>query len=90
MAHQNCEGSVRPYAPGISDSHRFQAVNSGNEAYSAKLWAVYVSEAEKYDRALVETWRSNMDGMLIYVSYPRPPIRSLTVFCSRLGSSPPV
>ncbi|KAJ7873702.1 hypothetical protein B0H13DRAFT_2552309, partial [Mycena leptocephala] len=33
---------------------------------SAKLWAVYVSEAEKYDRALVETWRSNMDGMLIY------------------------
>ncbi|KAJ7094785.1 hypothetical protein C8R44DRAFT_890213 [Mycena epipterygia] len=40
--------------------------NAGNEAYSAKLWAVYVSEAEKYDRALVETWRSNMDGMLIY------------------------
>ncbi|KAJ7453765.1 hypothetical protein FB451DRAFT_1280752 [Mycena latifolia] len=37
-----------------------------NEAYSAKLWSVYVSEAEKYDRALVETWRSNMDGMLIY------------------------
>ncbi|KAJ7469341.1 hypothetical protein B0H11DRAFT_2238402 [Mycena galericulata] len=38
----------------------------GNDAYSAKLWAVYVSEAEKYDKALVETWRSNMDGILIY------------------------
>ncbi|KAJ6517866.1 hypothetical protein DFH09DRAFT_1098657 [Mycena vulgaris] len=40
--------------------------SSANEAYSAKLWSVYVFEAEKYDRALVETWRSNMDGMLIY------------------------
>ncbi|KAJ7692907.1 hypothetical protein B0H17DRAFT_894574, partial [Mycena rosella] len=31
-----------------------------------KLWAVYVSEAEKYDKALVESWRSDMDGMLIF------------------------
>ncbi|KAJ7164097.1 hypothetical protein C8R46DRAFT_870045, partial [Mycena filopes] len=31
-----------------------------------KLWAVYVSEAEKYDKALVATWRSDMDGMLIF------------------------
>ncbi|KAJ6477891.1 hypothetical protein C8R47DRAFT_925125, partial [Mycena vitilis] len=29
-------------------------------------WAVYVSEAEKYDRALVESWRSDMEGMLIF------------------------
>ncbi|KAJ7164106.1 hypothetical protein C8R46DRAFT_1278095, partial [Mycena filopes] len=33
---------------------------------TAKLWAVYVSEAEKYDKALVATWRSDMDGMLIF------------------------
>ncbi|KAJ7085132.1 hypothetical protein B0H15DRAFT_763147, partial [Mycena belliarum] len=32
----------------------------------AKLWAVYVSEAEKYDKALVESWKSDMDGMLIF------------------------
>ncbi|KAJ7455533.1 hypothetical protein FB451DRAFT_1407842 [Mycena latifolia] len=37
-----------------------------HEASSAKIWAVYVSEAHKYDRALVESWRSNMDGMLIF------------------------
>ncbi|KAJ7278674.1 hypothetical protein C8J57DRAFT_1125501 [Mycena rebaudengoi] len=32
---------------------------------ATKLWTVYVSEAEKYDKALVESWRSDMNGMLI-------------------------
>ncbi|KAJ7020869.1 hypothetical protein C8F04DRAFT_1142441 [Mycena alexandri] len=36
------------------------------EAPAAKLWAVYVSKAEKYDRSLVESWRSDMEGMLIF------------------------
>ncbi|KAJ7456182.1 hypothetical protein FB451DRAFT_1008798, partial [Mycena latifolia] len=31
-----------------------------------KLWAVYISEAEKYDKALVESWKSDMEGMLIF------------------------
>ncbi|KAJ7692279.1 hypothetical protein B0H17DRAFT_887604, partial [Mycena rosella] len=34
---------------------------------AAKLWAVYVGEAEKYDKSLVESWRTNMEGMLIFV-----------------------
>ncbi|KAJ7665629.1 hypothetical protein B0H14DRAFT_2425022, partial [Mycena olivaceomarginata] len=37
-----------------------------NELASAKLWAVYISEAEKYDRALVEGWKSDMEGLLIF------------------------
>ncbi|KAJ7701662.1 hypothetical protein B0H16DRAFT_1902589 [Mycena metata] len=37
-----------------------------DEASLAKLCAVYVSEAEKYDKALVESWKSDMDGMLIF------------------------
>ncbi|KAJ6502880.1 hypothetical protein C8R47DRAFT_1316835 [Mycena vitilis] len=37
-----------------------------DEAATSKLWEIYVSEAEKYDRALVESWRSDMDGMLIF------------------------
>ncbi|KAJ7708055.1 hypothetical protein B0H17DRAFT_1273706 [Mycena rosella] len=36
------------------------------DAAAAKLWAVYVSEAEKYDKALVESWKSDMEGMLIF------------------------
>jgi hypothetical protein len=45
---------------GVTDS-------SAAEAPAAKLWAVYVSEAEKYDRSLVESWKSDMEGMLIFV-----------------------
>ncbi|KAJ7652223.1 hypothetical protein B0H17DRAFT_958084 [Mycena rosella] len=33
----------------------------------AKIWSVYISEAEKYDKALVDSWRGNMNGMLIFV-----------------------
>ncbi|KAJ7487390.1 hypothetical protein B0H11DRAFT_1790047 [Mycena galericulata] len=33
---------------------------------SAKLWAVYIDEAERYDRALVESWKADMEGMLIF------------------------
>ncbi|KAJ7866720.1 hypothetical protein B0H13DRAFT_1453486, partial [Mycena leptocephala] len=29
-------------------------------------WSVYVSEAERYDKALVESWKSDMDGLLIF------------------------
>ncbi|KAJ7652753.1 hypothetical protein DFH06DRAFT_533606 [Mycena polygramma] len=42
--------------------------NREEEAASAKLWAVYVSEAEKYDRALVESWKSDMEGLLIFAA----------------------
>ncbi|KAJ7280680.1 hypothetical protein C8J57DRAFT_105446, partial [Mycena rebaudengoi] len=37
-----------------------------HDAAAAKLWSVYVAEAEKYDRALVESWKSDMEGMLIF------------------------
>ncbi|KAJ7896205.1 hypothetical protein B0H13DRAFT_1624094 [Mycena leptocephala] len=40
--------------------------NPADEAAAAKLWAVYVSEAEKYDRGLVESRKSDMEGMLIF------------------------
>jgi hypothetical protein len=43
--------------------------DDGDEAAAAKLWAVYVSEADKYDKALVESWKSDMDGLLIFVSF---------------------
>ncbi|KAJ7143847.1 hypothetical protein C8R44DRAFT_915613, partial [Mycena epipterygia] len=37
-----------------------------SEAACAKLWAIYVGEAEKYDKRLVESWKGDMDGMLIF------------------------
>ncbi|KAJ7480718.1 hypothetical protein FB451DRAFT_1031299, partial [Mycena latifolia] len=41
-------------------------VDPDEEAAAAKLWTVYVSEAEKYDKSLVESWKSDMEGMLIF------------------------
>ncbi|KAJ7890907.1 hypothetical protein B0H14DRAFT_3428782 [Mycena olivaceomarginata] len=35
-----------------------------DESASAQLWAV--SEAEKYDKALLEGWKSDMEGLLIF------------------------
>ncbi|KAJ7644699.1 hypothetical protein FB45DRAFT_999654 [Roridomyces roridus] len=56
---------------------------SSEEAAATKLWAVYVSEAEKYDKALVESWKSDMEGMLIFpLTIPKAGLfsASLTAF----------
>ncbi|KAJ7476500.1 hypothetical protein FB451DRAFT_1033407, partial [Mycena latifolia] len=37
-----------------------------DELAGAALWAVYISEAEKYDKALVNGWKSDMEGLLIF------------------------
>ncbi|KAI0295596.1 hypothetical protein B0F90DRAFT_1144206 [Multifurca ochricompacta] len=33
---------------------------------SAQLWAVVIKEGEKYDETLVEKWKGDMDGILIF------------------------
>lgn len=33
-----------------------------------KIWAMYVADAERIDKALAESWRGDMDGILIFVS----------------------
>ncbi|KAJ7656935.1 hypothetical protein DFH06DRAFT_991502 [Mycena polygramma] len=38
----------------------------GTEEACAKLWSVYISQAEKYDKALVAGWRADMKGILIF------------------------
>ncbi|KAJ7245310.1 hypothetical protein C8J57DRAFT_761371 [Mycena rebaudengoi] len=37
-----------------------------DESAAAKLWAIYIAEAEKYDKALVQNWRGDMEGILIF------------------------
>ncbi|KAJ7831027.1 hypothetical protein B0H14DRAFT_3464421 [Mycena olivaceomarginata] len=39
---------------------------SRDEAAGAKIWSVYISEASKHDKALVKSWKSDMDGLLIF------------------------
>ncbi|KAJ6533533.1 hypothetical protein B0H19DRAFT_1004731, partial [Mycena capillaripes] len=45
-------------------AHHFHS--DSDEAAGAKIWSVYISEAEKYDRALVNRWRGDMEGILIF------------------------
>ncbi|KAI0318751.1 hypothetical protein OF83DRAFT_1170800 [Amylostereum chailletii] len=33
---------------------------------SAKLWSLYLSEADKYDRGLADTWKEDTNGILIF------------------------
>ncbi|TDL15340.1 hypothetical protein BD410DRAFT_756535, partial [Rickenella mellea] len=30
------------------------------------MWSIYVAEAEKFDKALVESWKGGMEGILIF------------------------
>jgi hypothetical protein len=37
---------------------------------AAKFWSVYMDEAESHDKALVETWKDDMEGIIIFVRIP--------------------
>lgn len=36
---------------------------------SNQIWSVYMSEAALRDKGLVESWKSDMDGTLIFVCF---------------------
>lgn len=43
-----------------------------NDNACANMWSVYVGEAERYDKGLVESWKGDMDGILIFVRLLHP------------------
>ncbi|KAI0322553.1 hypothetical protein OF83DRAFT_1080139 [Amylostereum chailletii] len=45
---------------------------------SAKIWSIYLSHAEKFDRALVESWKGDMDGILFFSYLVCPHLSSFT------------
>jgi hypothetical protein len=50
---------------------------SGYDDDSARIWKLYGAESEKYDKALMESWKGNTDSMLNFVRpmilLPSPP-----------------
>ncbi|KAJ6563844.1 hypothetical protein B0H19DRAFT_991004, partial [Mycena capillaripes] len=56
----------------MDDSHSWLLDGSppdndpSHDRAAEKLWSVYISEAEKYDKGLVESWKNDMEGMLIF------------------------
>ncbi|KAJ7135649.1 hypothetical protein C8R44DRAFT_387782 [Mycena epipterygia] len=37
-----------------------------SDAPNSQIWAIYLAEAKKYDKALVASWNNNMTGILIF------------------------
>jgi hypothetical protein len=55
---------------GVRRETVIQMQNNATNNYedpSDKIWSVYISEAERYDKMLVESWKQDMDGILIFV-----------------------
>ena len=73
------ENLAPPASPGV-----VQPLNNGHVApaeshdrdtdeydeRAAKFWSVYVQEAESHDKALIETWKDDMEGIIIFVRSP--------------------
>ncbi|KAJ7898667.1 hypothetical protein B0H14DRAFT_3853077 [Mycena olivaceomarginata] len=45
-----------------------QEYSHESESWATTAWSIYVSAAEKYDDALVESWKGDMDGLVIFSS----------------------
>ena len=62
----------------------------GSSDTSGKVWSVYLSEADKHDKALADNWKGDSEGILIFV---RPRLRFGQIFplilFKRLVFSPP-
>lgn len=60
---------VRPGTPIVPrTNHSIDPELVNDDHPSGKIWSVYLTEAEKEDKALVEAWKGDMEGLLIFVS----------------------
>ncbi|KAJ7243835.1 hypothetical protein B0H12DRAFT_1130173 [Mycena haematopus] len=65
MSDREKNGKTRRPGNGPPDSAA-SPLHALTEDSSSKFWAVYISEAERYDSGLVESWKADMEGMLIF------------------------
>lgn len=61
MALANDTANANICYPGSAASH------DSYDHPSTKIWSVYMSEATPHDRALIDSWSKDMDGILIFV-----------------------
>jgi Family of unknown function (DUF6535) len=40
--------------------------------WAAEFWSVYADEAQRYDEAVIGTWKEDMEAVIIFVRYPSP------------------
>ncbi|KAI0067209.1 hypothetical protein BV25DRAFT_1819519 [Artomyces pyxidatus] len=61
---EQAEGHVPDTRMNTGPSQAPQGGDYGDS--SAQMWSLSISEGEKYDKALAESWKGNMDGILIF------------------------
>ncbi len=61
-SHKNCNVSSL-----FSDIVLPAPPNPASDDPSTKMWLLSISQADKYDAAIAEGWKADMDGILIYV-----------------------
>ncbi|KAI0262795.1 hypothetical protein BC834DRAFT_971859 [Gloeopeniophorella convolvens] len=49
-----------------SDSDTAESNTAEYDERAAKLWSVYVQEGENHDKAMIETWKDDMEGIIIF------------------------
>lgn len=52
---------------------------------SSQIWSICLSHADKFDRALVESWKGDMDGILIFVGFYIDPLICLLTHFRQSG-----
>lgn len=50
----------------VSTARVGRGTSKGSDT-SGKVWSVYLSEADRLDRALAENWKGDTEGILIFV-----------------------
>ncbi|KAG6899779.1 hypothetical protein C0993_006965 [Termitomyces sp. T159_Od127] len=55
-----------PQSPRAGHSSPLPQQSVQSDGPSARLWSVYVAEADRQDRALAHSWKGNMDALLIF------------------------
>ncbi|KAJ7255917.1 hypothetical protein C8J57DRAFT_1651263, partial [Mycena rebaudengoi] len=57
---------VVKFTRGFREDDRTEYSPFRSQQASAKVWSIYIAEAERYDAALVESWKADMEGLLIF------------------------
>jgi hypothetical protein len=86
LYHESEEGNVQTRGIACSSAEISLKTNELNEdGPAANLWAGYIAEAERYDKGLVESWKSDMEGMLIFLGNSHWPLNDSDSFAPFTG-----
>ncbi|KAF5332426.1 hypothetical protein D9758_015112 [Tetrapyrgos nigripes] len=64
--HTFDDTSTSSLPPPGPDNDKKPSKPTADDQACGKLWSVYIGEAERYDKALVEGWKGDMEGMVIF------------------------